>query len=305
MKESLLVVGGTGFIGFHIAKEGLNNGFKVYSLSKNPPIDKRYLPKVQYINVDLLNKENLLDYLKNLEINYVVNSMGYVDHRLFNNGGDEVYQNHFSATKNLIYSLNKKKLKCFLHLGSSDEYGSNPSPQLEESRESPISPYSLAKVSTCHMLQMLYKTEKFPAVILRLFLVYGPNQNKDRFLPFIIEESIKNKEYLVSPGEQLRDFCYVDDVVKGIFIALKNEKIFGEIINIASGEPIKINILLDKVLKILKKGKPVIGGINYRDNESMSLYASIEKAKNLLGWKPEISLNEGLTKTINYFKDNV
>ena len=55
-------------------KKLLNNGFKVYSLSKNPPIDKRYLPKVQYINVDLLNKENLLDYLKNLEINYVVNS---------------------------------------------------------------------------------------------------------------------------------------------------------------------------------------------------------------------------------------
>jgi len=304
MKEKLLVIGGTGFIGFHIAKEGLNKGFEVYSLSKNPPNEKRYLSKVVYINIDLLNKDNLFDHLKNLEINYVVNSMGYVDHRLFNNGGDEVFQNHFLATKNLIYSLNKKNLKCFLHLGSSDEYGSNPSPQLEESRESPISPYSLAKVSTCHMLQMLYRTEKFPATILRLFLVYGPNQNNDRFLPFIIQESIKNKEYLVSPGEQMRDFCYVDDVIKAIFIALKNENIFGEVINIASGDPVKINTILNKVLKVLKKGKPIIGGINYRDNESMSLYASVQKAKNLLGWKPEISLDEGLAKTIYYFKKN-
>ena len=233
MKEKLLIVGGTGFIGFHLAKEGIKKGFEVYSISKNPPIDKRCLSEVVYIHLDLLNKENLANYIKNLEINYVVNSMGYVDHRLFKNGGDEVYQNHFSSTKNLINCLNKKNLKCFLHLGSSDEYGSNPSPQLEELRESPISPYSFAKVSTSHMLQMLYRTEDFPSIILRLFLVYGPNQNKERFIPHIIKESLKNKDYLVSPGEQIRDFCYIDDVVEAIFIALNKKNIFGEIINIA------------------------------------------------------------------------
>ena len=68
MKEKLLIVGGTGFIGFHLAKEGIKKGFEVYSLSKNPPIDKRYLSEVVYIHVDLLNKENLSNYLENLEI---------------------------------------------------------------------------------------------------------------------------------------------------------------------------------------------------------------------------------------------
>ncbi len=304
MKGKLLVVGGTGFLGFHIAKEGLKKGLEVYSFSKNPPPINRYLNEVKYINIDLLDHESLIKCFKNLEINYVVNSMGYVDHKLMKNGGDDVYKNHFSASKNLIFSLNKKYLKCFLHLGSSDEYGDNPSPQLEEAREAPISPYSFAKVATCHMLQMLHKTEKFPAVILRLFLVYGPNQNKERFLPFIINESIKNKDYLVTPGEQIRDFCYIDDIVKAIFIALNKENIFGEILNIASGNPVKINEILNLVVEILNKGKPIIGGIDYRDNESMNLYASVKKAKDLLGWEPKISLEEGLAKTIEYFKDN-
>jgi UDP-glucose 4-epimerase len=304
MHGKLLVVGGTGFIGFHIAKEGIRKGLEVYSLSKNPPPTNRYLDEVKYIYINLLDEKKLSNFLKNLDINYVVNSMGYVDHKLIKNGGNEVFENHFSASKNLIFSLNRKYLKCFLQLGSSDEYGDNPSPQIEELRESPISPYSFAKVATCHMLQMLNKTEKFPASILRLFLVYGPNQNKERFLPFIINESIKNKEYLVSPGEQIRDFCYVDDIVRAIFIALNKKRIFGEILNIASGEPMKINRMVNLVVEILHKGKPIIGGIKYRDNESMNLYASVKKAKDLLGWEPQISLEEGLTKTIEYYKDN-
>ena len=109
---------------------------------------------------------------------------------------------------------------------------------------------------------------------------------------------------MVSPYEQIRDFCYVDDIVRAIFIALNKKRIFGEILNIASGNPVKINKMLSLVLEILKKGKPVIGGINYRDNESMNLYASVKKAKDLLNWEPEISLEEGLKKTIEYFKDN-
>ena len=304
MRGKLLVVGGTGFLGFHIAKEGINKGLEVYSFSKNPPSKNRYLDEVKYINIDLLEEERLLNYLENLEINYVVNSIGYVDHKLMKNGGDDVFKNHFLASKNLIFNLNRKYLKCFLHLGSSDEYGDNSSPQLEEAREAPISPYSFAKVATCHMLQMLHRTENFPAIILRLFLVYGPNQNKERFLPFIINESIKNKDYLITPGEQIRDFCYVDDIVSAIFIALNKENIFGEILNIASGNPVQIKKIVNLVVGILNKGRPIFGGINYRDNESMNLYASVKKAKDLLNWEPKISLEEGLTKTIDYFKNN-
>ena len=77
MHGKLLVVGGTGFIGFHVAKEGIKKGLEVYSLSKNPPPSNRYLDKVKYIYIDLLDEKKLSNFLKNLDINYVVNSTGY------------------------------------------------------------------------------------------------------------------------------------------------------------------------------------------------------------------------------------
>ena len=171
MKKNLLVTGGTGFLGYHVAKEGLKKGFNVFSLSKNDPNIKRFIPGLNYINVDLLNAKDLFNCINDLKIEYVVNCVGYVDHKLFKDGGDDVFENHFVVTKNLINSLNKKFLKCFLQIGSSDEYGNNASPQEEKMRESPISPYSLAKVASCHLLQMLHKTEGLPTVVLRLFLV--------------------------------------------------------------------------------------------------------------------------------------
>ena len=81
-----------------------------------------------------------------------------------------------------------------------------PPPQCEELREQPISPYSLAKVASTHFLQMLQRTEGFPAVVLRLFLTYGPHQDNRRFLPQIIQACLRDDEFAVSDGHQLRDF---------------------------------------------------------------------------------------------------
>ena len=82
------------------------------------------------------------------------------------------------------------------------------------------------------------------------------------------------------------------------------QKIYGEIINVASGKPITIRSIVNLVNKILKKGKPIFGGIDYRENESMNLYANIEKAKFFLNWEPKTSLEDGLLKTIKWYKEN-
>ena len=146
-------------------------------------------------------------FLKSSKIEYVVNTSGYIDHTLFKDGGEIIFENHFISTKNLLNNLNKQYLKCFLHLGSSDEYGDNQSPQKEDQRESPISPYSFSKVAICHLLQMLLKLKIYSN--LRLFLVYGPTQNEKRFLPNLIKNSLNDRIIPTTLGEQVRDFCYV------------------------------------------------------------------------------------------------
>ena len=171
-------------------------------------------------------------------------------------------------------------------------------------REKPISPYSLAKVASTHFLQMLSRTENFPAVTLRLFLTYGPGQDYGRFLPKIIRGCLDNAAFPTSTGEQLRDFCYVDDTARSILQSLVVPEAVGNVINIASGKPVSIREMIEKICALTGSGKPLYGKVNYRTGENMTLYANISKAKKILNWEPLTKLDEGLKKTIDWYKDH-
>ena len=110
------------------------------------------------------------------------------------------------------------------------------------------------------------------------------------------------KDFPVSKGEQLRDFCYIDDVVNGIFEAMTNPRAIGEVINIASGNPIKVKDVISQIKKLIGSGKPDYGALPYRDCENMSLYGDISKAKKILSWESSTSLSDGILKSINYYK---
>jgi nucleoside-diphosphate-sugar epimerase len=300
--DQLLVVGGAGFIGQHVVKKALTQGFNTTILSKNDckAIDK--LDGVTYLSVDISHKVSLLTRLEGKVFDYVINLGGYVDHANYLNGGDRVYDVHFNGVRNLVDCLDKSKIKGFVQIGSSDEYGNNPAPQSEIQREAPISPYSCAKVASTYFLQTLYKTEKFPAVILRPFLVYGPGQGIERFIPQIIKGCINNQKFPTSKGEQLRDFCFIDDVIHAIFSSLDNDNVHGEVINIASGKPISIKRMVNTIVDMIGSGEPQFDQIAYRSGENMALYGDITKAKKLLDWKPSVGLEQGLAETIKWVK---
>ena len=305
MKKSnkLLIVGGTGFIGINVTKEAVKRGFHVSVISKKKYLKLEQISEAKYISVDITDAKSLLFKLKGLSFDYVLNLGGYVDHSNYFNGGDEIINVHFNGTKNLVNCIDKDNLKGFIQIGSSDEYGDNTAPQNENHRELPISPYSFAKVASTHFLQMLYRTEGFPVVILRPFLVYGPEQDDNRFIPQIIKGCLNNEKFSVSHGEQLRDFCYIDDVVDAIFLSIKNDDCFGKVINIASGEAISIKDVITNIQNIIGMGKPQFGKVPYRVGENMELYANICKAKNLLKWVSKVGLKHGLRKTINFYRE--
>ena len=301
--DSILIVGGTGFIGLHIVKEALDRNLQVTIISKNHNALPLRIKGVEYLEVDISNIEKLSNKLKGRGFHHVINLGGYVDHSDYSSGGDRVFDVHFNGTKNIIGSINKDILRSFIQIGSSDEYGMNAAPQNESQRESPISPYSLAKTVTTHFLQMLYRTEQFPVVILRPFLVYGPGQGMNRFIPQVINGCIKGDEFPTSEGMQLRDFCFISDFVQSVFSSIGNAKVHGEVINVASGDPISIKDVVIKIQKIVTTGSPQFGQTSYRNGENMKLYADITKAKSLLNWEPRVSLDEGLKKTINFIRD--
>ena len=298
----LLVIGGTGFIGHHLLKASLQKDWKVSSVSLNPPTKGRFVDGVSYLHLDLTDRLLVKEALGE-DFDYVVNLGGYINHQLFRDGGRELIEMHFTALKNLLEVLSRRKLKRFVQIGSSDEYGNAPAPQHEEMREQPISPYSLAKTASTHFLQMLNRSENFPAVTLRLFLTYGPGQNSARFLPQIIRGCLDDKAFPTSSGEQLRDFSFVEDTVQAIMQALVVPEAVGEVFNVSSGEPVTIRTMIDKVRNYIGAGKPQYGEVPYREGENMALYANVKKAEKLLQWKATTSLDEGLQQTIDWFEN--
>ena len=296
----LLVIGGTGFIGHHLLRAAHQRDWKMTSVSLNPPPKERFVEDVCYLNLDMTDRSLVKKYLcKDYE--YVVNLGGYINHELFKDGGRNLIDTHFTTIQNLVEVLPRSKLKRFVQIGSSDEYGNAPAPQNEKMREQPISPYSLAKVASTHFLQMLNRSENFPAVTLRLFLTYGPGQDINRFLPQIIRGCLNDATFPTSAGEQLRDFCYVDDSVQAILQALTHPEVEGGVFNVASGVPVSIREMVEKVRNITGSGNPQFGEVSYRNGENMSLYANISKAKRILNWQSTTNLDKGLKKSIEWY----
>ena len=300
--EGMLVVGGTGFIGTHLVKKAASRGFAVTVISLNTLNDEMKTSGVEYLVGDVSSFHMMEEILTGRSFKYVVNLGGYVNHSKILDGGNAVIDAHFVGVQNLILLLDWNELKAFVQIGSSDEYGGVAAPQIENTREMPISPYALGKVAATHLLQMLYRTEGFPAIILRFFLVYGEGQGHNRFLPQIIKGCLNGDSFPTSKGEQLRDFSYIDDIVSGMFVALTTPEAKGEVINLASGIPVSIREVLGKVRDFIGKGEPRFGEYPYRDGESMALYADSEKARKLLKWEPKVCLEEGLRRTIEYYR---
>jgi len=298
-RGTLLIAGGTGFVGEHLVRGALNRGYDVSVISLHIPIPSKLMNGVKYYAVNICNLNALCSVMPSNEFDYVINLSGYVDHSGYRDGGDKVIEAHFNGVVNLVDFLDWSALKNFIQVGSSDEYGGCDAPQCEDMREDPISPYSFSKVSACHFLQMLGRSEKFPSVILRFFLVYGPGQAINRFIPQIISGCLNDEAFDTSSGGQLRDFCHIDDIVKGVFCALEHRGLYGEVVNLASGQPVKIRYIVDLIQRLVGAGRPNFGRVPYRSNENMALYADISKAKKLLSWSPLVSLEDGISKLIN------
>jgi nucleoside-diphosphate-sugar epimerase len=304
MGSSVLIAGGFGFIGSYVTRACLERGDDVTVLTLQRTDPRISLPSKirRLIQVDLRNGPATLQALKNQRYQKVFNLSGYIDHTPYFRGGRAVLDQHFLAVQNLLDALDRTDLKSFVQIGSSDEYGNAKAPQKESVRETPIAPYSTGKVAAAQLLQTLYRTEAFPAVILRFFLVYGPGQDNRRFIPQVIQGCLGGKPFNVSAGRQKRDFTYVEDIAQGVLKAADTPAAFGQVINLASGQAVTVRSIIEKVVALCKQGQPQYGAVAYRPGENMALVADTTLAKKWLKWRPSVSVQEGLRRTIASFQ---
>ncbi len=300
-KIKILVVGGTGFLGFHTCLEALKRGWEVTSLSTKKPPQRRFIKKVKYLSCNIKEKKKISKTLKNLNFDYVINFGGYVNHK----EKKKTYESHYLGCKNLANYFLIKRIRLFIQIGSCIEYGKLKSPQVENKKvdlKKIDSVYGKSKLMASNYLLNFFMKYNFPVVILRLYLVYGPNQDLNRFIPIIIDGCLNNDKFDTSSGIQKRDFLYVSDFIKLIFKVLKSKDSKGQIFNVGSGQPRKIKGVIEYIRKKIKKGKPNFGKLKFRKDEILNLYPNTNKTKKFFKWFPKINFETGIKKTIAYYR---
>lgn len=298
MKNNILVLGGTGFIGHNLLKKLARTKNKITSLStgiRNKNLD--LIKNVEYLSANLVDLKNLKRVL-NKDYQIIINLSGNIDHKNY----DQTKKIHFYSLKNLLKVINLKKLNLFIQAGSSLEYGKLNSPQREKIRCKPISLYGKAKSLSSEFLQ---KKIKKKVIILRLYQIYGPYQKFDRLIPHVIKSCIKNKKFECSDGLQLRDFLHVDDLVILFNKIINDKKIKYGIYNVGSGSPISVRKIIKIINNYVKKGSPVFGKIKMRSDETKILYPNISKISKIYKWRPKTNISSGLKKTIEHYRKNI
>tara|TARA_B110000285_G_C15081550_1_gene593792 strand:- start:695 stop:1600 length:906 start_codon:yes stop_codon:yes gene_type:complete len=296
MKEKVLVIGGTGFIGFNLLKKLKTNKYDLFSVSTKKPSNNKKLKGVKYIIFDISKKKELIKKLKKYNFAILINLGGNIDH------GKKITttKSHFIGVKNLVDYFNKKKLNLFIQIGSSLEYGDIKSPQKETSPCKPKRYYGLAKYNASNYI-INSKHLNFNYLILRLYQVYGPHQDDKRLIPFVIKSCLANKIFDCTDGSQVRNFLYITDLIELLLKIIKSNKIKNGIYNVGNKNSVKVRSIIKIINQIIKKGNPKFGKIKMRTDEIEKLYPNIKKIKSHFKWTSKTNIKDGLIKTILHY----
>lgn len=206
-------------------------------------------------------------------------------------------------------SKHKDKIERFIHVSTSEVYGTAKAETMEEDEHPllPLSPYAAAKVGADRLVYSYWSTYDIPVIIVRPFNNYGPNQHLEKVVPRFITSCLLGEPLTVhGDGSAERDWVYVDDTCRAIGKIMHEDinKLKGQVINIGTNRSIAIKEIAEIIVKKTGKSKSLINYIDDRPGQVFRHTANIEKAKKLLNWQPEISFEEGLKKTIEWYKNN-
>jgi nucleoside-diphosphate-sugar epimerase len=303
---TVLVTGHNGFIGRQLCELLLFKGWSVIGLGRG--LDSKVQAGIVSYEIDILNKVDVRNVIVKHNPAMIIHLAGGPTRVSEGINYRECFDINLKGSLNVIdAAFNVSNLEKFIFLGSCEEYGPIDVPFNECAREMPTTAYGMAKLSVTHLLQALAKTQKFPSVILRPSVVYGPGQKRSMFLYGLIDHLLKGQLFDMSLGDQTRDFVYIEDLLNAIMLAMLASNIGGEIINISSYVPIFIKDLAQKVAEQIDNGARSLinyGAKDYRLGEPMNYYANNSKSKAMLDWTPQIDLTQGVGRTIEWQRFN-
>jgi len=324
--KTILITGGAGFIGSNTLKF----------------LFKKY-PHYKYIVLDALTYagdiRNIPDYIKNSKnfkfwygdvrnaklVEYLVSQADNIIHfaaetHVPRSIHDDAafFETDVLGTQRVANAVlrNREKIKRFIHISTSEVYGTALSRKMDENHPlNPASPYAAAKAGADRLVYSYIKTYGIPAIIIRPFNIYGPNQHLEKVIPRFITSCIFKESLTIhGSGNSKRDFTYVEDLARAIdlIIHAPDSKVRGEVFNVGSGKDHSVKEIADLIIRLMDNtdGKQKtefrhsVMNIGDRPGQVFRHTADASKIKKILNWKPKVDFKEGLAKTVDWYLKN-
>ncbi|MDY6987477.1 MAG: SDR family NAD(P)-dependent oxidoreductase [Thermodesulfobacteriota bacterium] len=314
--KKTLVTGAGGFIGSHLVEVLVRMGAKVsvfvrYNSRSDLGLMER-LPQeikgeIEVFAGDLKDPEALRRPVKRSELVMHLGSLIAIPYSYIN--PMDFVQTNVVGTANFLNVCMGSGMEKIVHTSTSEVYGTATYSPIDE--DHPLqaqSPYSATKIAADKLVESYYRSFGLPVAIARPFNTYGPWQSARAVIPTIILQALHGDRVMLGSLNPTRDLTFVEDTVSGLIEVAKSERSIGEVVNIGSGNEVSIGGLAHSISSMMGQEIQILKDerrVRPDKSEVERLVCDNSKAKKLLGWEPRVSLEEGLRRTIDWFRSKV
>jgi NAD dependent epimerase/dehydratase len=313
--KKVLVTGSDGFIGSHLVESLLDEGcdikaFVFYNSFNSwgwlDTLPKNKLKNIEIFTGDIRDSNGVRVAVK--DVNVVIHLAALIGIPFSYHSPDSYIDTNIKGTLNILQACRDYNIERVIVTSTSEVYGTAQYVPIDEKH--PLqgqSPYSASKIGADKIAESFYRSFETPVVIARPFNTYGPRQSARAIIPTIIIQLLNGgKEIKLGSLHPKRDLNYVTDICNGLICLANSDEAIGKEVNIGSGDEISIGELAKLIISMINpKAKIISDGLRKRPEKSEveRLVCDNKLIKRLTGWKPEVSLQDGLMKTIKWFKD--
>ncbi len=306
--KRVMITGATGFIGSHLVKRLLKDGFEVGIIKRTESDTWRIedsISKIKAYDANLSDTGGVSSAFSDFRPDAVFHLATYyaVNHR-----SDEIKSMMGANTTgaiNLLEASREHGTRLFVNTSTAFVYKASDGKLTEESELEPVNLYALTKIYAEQACDFYTKNGSLRAVTLRLFPPYGPADHKRKLIPHSIRSMMDGETQKMTTGKQKWDFVYVEDIVDAYMKLLSSRKFPSrhEVFNIGTGKAVSVKDVVNKIREIVGSGNPQWDALEHRSNEVWLCCADISKAERMLGWHPKnMVLETGLKLTIDWYK---
>lgn len=295
MASTALVTGGTGFYGSHLCERLLTEGWTVHATSRLAAEDS--CGRVTFHVADLQDPDAAKRTLDSVAPDVIYHFAGSASAAPKLELVLPTHHSQVTSALNLLTLATGRFVRRLVLIGSLME----PFGNIESAV--PSSPYSASKIAVVNYGRMFHRIFEAPVVIVRPFMTFGPRQAASHVLPYVIRSLAAGEAPRLSSGLWKTDWIYIDDVVEGLIRAGSYEGIEGETIELGRGELRSVKDMVMQICGLMKTDRaPLFGEIEDRPDEPIRA-ANLTAARKLIGWTPQVGIEEGLRRTIEWYRD--